>query len=344
MAKPRVVTLTLDYQNYIERPPIKPQQMYGAACSSDTITIDTWRKTWIDQTTANHQFFGNFKDHSLGQLYNINKNKPAVIVGSGPSLAYNGHLLKNREGILAISCLHNYHFFEDQEIPIDYYVSLDAGPVVLDEVSEGGKKTPDEYWESTQDKTLLAFIGSHPDLFKKWKGKVYLFSAPVPDQAFIDNLKSLEPFYANVSNGGNVLGACLYIAKGFFGSNPIAYVGADFCFSYPSPEKGHQFHGWESKYDKTIGNVMRGYDVFGQKTITWQSYFNFKNWFDFIALQVPGIYINCTEGGMLGAYPEGNLMAIKQMALEDFLGMYQLNSVLKDVCADPAHPENRLLF
>lgn len=318
-------------------------QMYGAACSSDTITIESWRKTWCDNVRANFAHFGSFKKHSVGQLYQINKNRPAIIIGSGPSLAYNGEHLRANKDILTLSCLHNYHFFEDRGLPIDYFVSLDAGPVVLEEVSEGGKKTEAEYWASTKDKKLIAFIGSNPELFKKWQGEVYLYNAPISDPAFDQALLETEPFFCMVSNGGNVLGACLYIAKAFMGSNPIAFVGADFSFSQNTGQ-GNKFHAWDSKYDKNIGSVKRGVDVYGNKVLTWQSYFNFKNWFDFITLQVPGLWVNCTEGGMFGAYPEGNLMSLKQMPLADFLDMYQMSDRLKAQVDAPHINERRLLF
>jgi hypothetical protein len=343
MAIMRKAEIVLEYQNYIERPPVIPQQMYSNACSSDVITIESWRETWINNVKANYARFKSFKEYGLGKLFGINQYKPAIIVGSGPSLGHNGEDLKNKADILTVSCLHNYHYFEDRGIKIDYYVTLDAGPVVIEEVYEGGKKTPEEYWESTKDKKLCAFIGTDPKFFDKWKGEVYLFNAPVPDQAYTDALSSLEPFHTYVSNGGNVLGACLYIAKAIMGSNPVAFVGADFSFSY-NTGTGHKFHSWDSKYDAKMGNVMRAVDVFGNKVLTWPSYWNFKNFFDFVALQVPGIYVNCTEGGMFGAYPEGNLMAIRQMPLASFIEMYRLNEVLKAQCENPELLDKRLLF
>ncbi len=343
MAEKRKIEITLEYQNYIETPPAKPAQMYAAACSSDGITVDSWRETWIKNVTANHERFKSFKDHGLGKLYGSNRHKPAICIGSGPSLGYNGEFLKDKGDILALSCLHNYHFFEDRDVDIDYYVSLDAGPIVLTEVSEGGAKTPDEYWASTKNKKLLAFIGSDPRLFDKWQGEVFLFTAPIPDQRYIDAATALEEFNCYVSNGGNVLGACVYIAKAIMGSNPIAYMGADFCFGYNTGD-GHKFHAWNSSYDANIGHVLRGVDCYGNKVLTWQSYFNFKNFFDYVSLTVPGLYVNCTEGGMLGAYPEGNLMAMRQMGIKDFIGMYNLYETLKTQCESPEIPDKRLLY
>jgi len=335
----RKAEIILEYQNYIETPPASPSQLYGQACSNDGVTVDAWRDVWISQTKANHKAYGPFKNKGLGKLHGILKHKPAIIAGSGPSLKYNGKLLKDRGDITLISCLHNFHFFEDNGVHVDYYVSLDAGPVTIEEVHEGGSGDPDSYWEKTKDKVLLAFIGSHPDLLKKWQGEVYFFNCPLPDQTYQDELKKLEEFHTYVSTGGNVLGACLYIAKGIMGANPICFVGADFSFSY---EK--KFHAWDSKYDSSLGYVLKAVDVYGNKVLTWQSYFNFKSWFDYVALKVPGIYINCTEGGCFGAYSDGNLMAVKQMSLADFFTMYSMCEELRAQCEEPESNERKVLF
>lgn len=335
----RKAEIILDFQNYIEHPPVAPKQLYGQACSNDGVTIDSWRETWLKNVAANKARFGSFKEHSVGKLYGTLKHQPAIIAGSGPSLKVNGHLLKDRNGMALLSCLHNYHFFEDQGIKPDYYVTLDAGPVVLEEVSEGGKRSEQEYWDSTQDKTLLAFIGTDPRLFEKWQGKVYFYNAPVPDNAYVERLNQIEEFHAYVSNGGNVLGACLYLAKGYMGANPICFTGADFAFGYD-----RKFHAWDSKYDTNLGYVLKAMDVYGNKVLTWQSYANFKAWFDYVCLKVPGIWINCTEGGTLGAYPEGNLMAIRQMELAKFLEMYRMHEGLKRQSLEPEINDRTILF
>jgi hypothetical protein len=335
----RKAEIILEYQNYIESPPVAPSQMYGQACSSDGVTIDSWRDIWIGQVKANHKKFGSFKDRGLGKLHGLLKHKPAIIAGAGPSLKYNGHLLKNRDGVALISCLHNFHFFEDQGVDVDFYVTLDAGPVTIEEVSEGGKHGADDYWIKTKGKKLIAFIGTHPELLAKWQGEIFFFNCPVPDPAYQEALRAVEDFNTYVSNGGNVLGACLYIAKGIMGANPIAFVGADFSFSYDK-----KFHAWDSKYDAKLGYVLKAVDVYGNKVLTWQSYFNFKSWFDYVACQVPGIYINCTEGGCFGSYPEGNIMAVKQMSLAAFLDMYRMHEELRVQCEDPGTSERKVLF
>jgi hypothetical protein len=339
----RKAEITLEYQNYIERPPVSESNLYAQSCSNDAVTINSWRDTWISQFKANHAKHGPFKERSIGELFGKNKYRPAIIAGSGPSLKVNAEELKNRGEILLISCLHNFHFFEDQGIAPDYYVTLDAGPVTIEEVSEGGTKTPEEYWALTKDRTLLAFISTHPDLLAKWQWKILFFNAPVPDQEFQNTVEQLERFNTYVSTGGNVLGASLYIARAIMQSATIAFVGADFAFSY-NTGAGHKFHAWGSKYDKNIGYVLKAIDVYGNSVKTWQSYANFKAWFECVAMKCPGIWINCTEGGTLGAYPEGNIMAIRQMELKAFIEMYEMGELIKESCSNPSIEQRVIAF
>lgn len=335
----KTVEMDFQFQPYIPGPPRPVHELHAQACSNDSITIESWRNTWIEQTRENHKTHGPFSRSGIGKLFGRNAGEPAVILGAGPSLKENWPALKKRGRIVTISCLHNFHFLEDNGVPADFYVSLDAGPVTISEISEGGKRKHEEYLEISKDRTLLAFIGSHPDLIKSWKGKIYWFNSPIPDQTIHKEINAIEKFNTHVATGGNVLGACLYIAKGIFGCNPIIFAGADFSFSYKK-----KFHAWDSKYDANIGHAMRAVDVWGNSVTTWQSYFNFKCWFDHVAVKVPGIYINATEGGIFGAYPEGNIGQVTQMTLDHALLQYQIYEELRDQCENPNTEDLKLLF
>lgn len=337
MAKKQAL-VDLEYQNYIEAAPVSPGQLYQQAASNDAVTIHSWRDIWISQTKANHAVFGSFKDKSIGKLFNKHRHQPAILVGSGPSLKRNVHHLKNNPGIPVISCLHNFHFLEDLGVHVDYYVSLDAGPVTIEEVSEGGNPNID-YWEKTKGKKLLCYIGTHPNLLAKWQGEIYFFNCPVPDLALEAEIDAIERFKVLVSSGGNVLGACLYIAKAFLGCGTTIFLGADFSFS-----NDEKFHPWNSKYDHKLGHYLRVTDIFGNKVKTWQSYLNFSAWFSWVAQQVPGEYINCTEGGIFGAYNEGNIRAVKQMDLEDCLKRFSMSEHMKDQVESPDTAPIKILF
>lgn len=333
--------IELEYQNVIMQPPVAKEALYSQSCSNDKRTVDAWRPTWISQYKANKEKYGSFADHSVGKLFGKMQTRPCIIAGSGPSLKNNVHLLKKekRREIGLVSCLHNFHFLEDHGVKADYYVTLDAGPVTIEEVYEGGQKTEQEYWDLTRDHTLVAYVGTNPTLLEKWRGEVLFFNCPVPDQQVTEAMDAIEPFHLYLSTGGNVLGASMYFAKGIMGAGSIIYVGADFCFDY-----GAKFHAWDSKYDNNMGQCVSLFDVFGNKRLTWQSYANFKAWFDYIAMHVPGQWFNCTEGGCLGAYPEGNLHHFKIMDLADCYNLFFMNDHLLEQVNSPATAEKKILF
>ena len=332
----KTATIQLDLQPYIQAPPLTLNQMYGSACASDERTISSWRTIWIRNITQNLATFGSFSAKGIGNLFQTWVGGTAIVAGSGPSLALNIGKLKNRpKHLKLISCLHNFHAMEDNDAEVDFYVSLDAGPITVTEVSEGGSKTPEQYWELSEKRILLAFIGSDPDLLKKWRGAIYFFNAPVPDDSYMAEIAAIDPFHQFVSNGGNVLGAATYIAKGWLGAVSLVFVGADFSFSNREKVK---FHYWDSQYDASIGQTQRVVDIYGNCVHTWPSYYNFKLWFDYITMVCPGIYINATEGGTFGAYREGNIMSVMQLDLDKVFDMHAMSDKLKYRVENPSGP------
>jgi hypothetical protein len=319
-----MVEMDFEYLPTIEGPPVTPRQLYAQACSNDTTTIDSWRKIWVEQYKINHERHGPFKDKSAAQFHNLFRLKPCIVAGSGPSLKNNAKLLADRKGIPLISCLHNFGFFERPDINVkpDFYLTLDSGGIVLDDLTEGGNGAePSKLWEATKNHKLLAYTASPPDLLEKWQGEIYFFNSVIPDMAIVEEQEKVEKFRFYFSTGGNALGACVYAAKALCAANPIIYTGADFAFDYSST-----FHPWKSSvYDKK-GQFQRAMNCFGHMVKTWPSYYNFKCFFDYLSCTVPGIYINATEGGCLGAYPEGNIKQIIQMPLEKVIQMYNLSN------------------
>lgn len=319
----------LHYQNYIDGPPVpNKEHLYHRACSSDGVTCDSWLDTWIDHVQKNCAAF-DVKKLSVESEAAKFAYKPCIIAGSGPSQKKNAHLLRDRNGIGLVSCLHNFGFYEDIGVKPDYYLNLDAGPITIAEMCQGGAnqgqaKGEEWYWERTKDHTLVTSVTGHPELLKKWRGKILFYMVIAPNPKYVEAVNKCTDLACYFSVGGNTLGACLYMAKAVLGANPIAMVGADFSFSYAK-----KFHPFDSPYDQQYSGVVYATDVFGNRVGTWPSYFNFKAWFEYIACggkgNQPTMMFNCTEGGILGAYPEGNIRQITQMTLKEFLFVYNLH-------------------
>lgn len=352
----RTCELNLELQQPIRGLPIPPQQLQNVAASNDDATIEFWREIWLRNMKANKEKFGSFHENGLHKLYKAHLHKPAICIGSGPSLKhYAKHLVpgaeiealtseglmtvkaKGNPGILVLSALHNFAYLTDLGVKVDYWVSLDAGEVVIDEMADGGTKDMAFYREASKGQKLLCYVATNPRLFDNWQGEVMWFNSIMPNEGMKKLMNEIEPYRCTVSSGGNVLGACMYIAKAIMGCNPIIYMGADFSFSYDS-----KFHSFNSKYDKQ-GAVVKTVDIYGNKVSSWPSYLGFKSWFDAKHSSVPGLYINCSDGCM-GAYDQGNVIDTIQMNIEMALEMYRVSDHLKDVMENPSVNGNDLVL
>jgi hypothetical protein len=202
-------------------------------------------------------------------------------------------------------------------------------------MAQGGKQSEDYYWEASKDYTLVTAMHCNPKLHKKWKGKILWYDTALHgmNEALEKECPGIKDLGIYFQTGGNTLGACHYMAKAVLGASPIIFVGADFSFSH---EK--KFHPFDTPYDKQFAGVVPAFDVFGYKVATWPSYFGFKAWFEHVAMggqgNTPGTYINCTEGGILGAYADGNIMQIAQRRLKDVITEYTLHTELPRLVAD----------
>lgn len=339
-----MVPMKLTFQQTVDAPPVTKSELNGMSTRNDAVTITAWRKTWLDQARRNVKNFDISGNASISESGKYSC-RPVICAGSGPSLKKNVDVLAKHkpEGIGLVSCLHNFSYFVDKGIKADCFINLDAGPLTITEVSQGGKHPEDYYWDASKDHTLIAGLVSHPDLVGRWKGKILWFDAPVPDEAYMKEREEIIPGFKNFySVGGNALGASYYHARAILGGMPIAMIGADFAFDYM-----HKFHSWDSPYDEQFSGVMPCVDIFGNRVFTWQSYYNFAQWFAFQSMggsgNNPNIMINCTEGGILGAYPTGNIRSIIQMSLYDFLTMYNHHKALPEIINDKTKPA-MLLF
>jgi hypothetical protein len=319
------IKIDLMYQPMIDKPPAMVGDIYKQACKGDKLTIDSWRDTWLKNYQSAKDKFGEFATKSYGNLYGINRHKPCIVIGSGPSLKDALPALKENAArkypVMTVSCLHNFGLFEDEGINIDYYLSLDSGGVVIDDVSESRNEDGGFYWDATKDHKLLAYVASDPKLWDLWQGELFLFNSLIPDNTMREEFKKIEPFSHYISSGGNAGGACFYTAKAVFAADPVIFVGFDSCFGYDNT-----FHSYSTKYDN-LGEYMQWPDVYGVPRKTWASYLNFKFWLDDRAMKIPGTYINCSEG-LLGAYKEGNLKHFKYMSLADAMITYYSSETL----------------
>lgn len=347
--EPNQAIVTLNYQTPILQPPGGSDGLRSTFSRNDDITIKSWFKEWLANKTENCKNFDVVNNSAMSE-HGKWAYKPCIIAGAGPSLKKNAIQLKNRGGIGLVSVLHNFGYFNSIGVKADYWLNLDAGDIAVSEIGEGDPDVQEacrgfseanriayldkiDYWEKTKDQTLVTAIHGNPQLHKKWRGKIVWYDTALPGINERIPGEPLKKFNLLFQTGGNTLGACQYHAKAILGSSPIIFVGADFCFSYDK-----KFHPFNTHYDDKYDGLQVATDVYGNRVYTWPSYYGFKTWFEYIAMGGQagafGTYINCTEGGILGSYPEGNLIHIRQRSLSETLAEYNLHTKMPEMLAE----------
>lgn len=333
------IEMTLQVQPYIPGIPAGKDAAWQAATRNDAITLESWAKQWVEQTKENLKKHDFVKD-SVMKLHGAHAGKPIILMGAGPSLAKNWKELigdgKNsfgRRDIKIVTNVHNFPFCEDRGLMTsdDYYMVLDAGDICIKEMSEGGAHAaePEWYWEKTQNRTLIAYHATSPAFIEKWRGPIFWFTTPSASIELAQQITKIIDItkIPGFNVGGNVMGGALYFSRAVLGCSIPIFMGMDLCFSYD-----RKFHPWDCWYNEKFKGVMPWVDIFGNRVYTWGSYFGFKNWFDFMACGGNGnnaqLWINATEGGIMGSYPEGNIQQIIQLDLKTALHLFNMYALL----------------
>ena len=192
---------------------------------------------------------------------------------------------------------------------------------------------------------MIAHHTAYPAMLKKWQGRILWYTNPYAEAEYGKEIGKYVAYdkIPAFNTGGNVLGAAYYFARAILGATMPIFIGADFSFGYD-----RKFHSWESQYDKKFAGVIPWTDIYGNRVWTWPSYFGFKNWFDHQAIGGSGgnaqMFINATEGGIMGSYAEGNIQQIIQLDLKTVLHMFSGFRMAPELVQKSKDGELHLLF
>ncbi len=225
--------------------------------------------------------------NSFANYKYLHKDKPVVIISTGPSLNKQlSTLQKYKDFFITISVDASVKILHEAGIIPDYIVTLDPG------------KRP--YWgtnELDEKSTVFLDLGSCPDL--AWTStKNYVITDGHPDVTnFINSLGTDIPF---LNTGGSVSTRAFNIAL-HLGCNPIVMIGQDLGWT----EGKHHAEGYVSQYtqESLDARHANGFEIegyYGGTVRTEKQLMVYKTWFEEkITTQPETIVINSTEGGAL---------------------------------------------
>jgi hypothetical protein len=223
---------------------------------------------------------------NLSDFYGIFKDKPAVIVSSGPSLSKNINFLKQYEDrAIIVTGGRNLEAVFKENIKPHFACAVDPGKIMY-KLMENVINT---------DIPFILSDSINYDVFEyRSNNNNIVWSASFPKT--MQNLFGRK--YVELPRGGSVAHICIASAV-FMGCNPIVIVGQDSAFT---DNKIHadvsSFKHLEKNDSEFIQNKFYVEDNYGGKILTDAKLNMYRIWIeDFISANPKTTFINCTEGG-----------------------------------------------
>lgn len=245
----------------------------------------------------------------------------AILVGAGPSLEKNIHLLKNVSARAIIICVEAaLRFVLGRGIKPEYVISIDGSEKMLEMVKDC----------DTNGITLVCTPSVSPELVSYWKGPIFFVTTPhvglekkynsfhrtrvvkakkdikAGDDMFLD--EEYEVAFGGIDDlivsGGNVSTAGHDFAFRMLQAQRVILVGMDLSWKYES----HHYAGHEHQANvraRTEVMPMGHKDQNGDEVLTNFGLMQFKRFHEQMARQMPGTVINASEGGILGIGEKG---------------------------------------
>ncbi len=281
-------------------------------------TLKRFQKTWLKNIIKNSIYY--FRLPGINQIKHNFKNKPAVIVGAGPSLQKNVDLLREfQKKLLIISTDTALGYLEEKGIVADFVVSVD--PQDKNSLYLSGVKKDTAPFLVADSATSFITFSRYP------LEKIIIFDTIFP---LYNELKIFWGEKGSLKSGGSVSTTAFDLAR-FFGCNPIIFVGQDLAYT---GLKTHSYNNFLEKILFLSSTRLNNFETFNAKSLisadrisvrgnvekfvfTDRKFLTFIDWFRKEAELTDSELINATEGG---AYIEG----FKVSTLEETIEKYNI--------------------
>jgi hypothetical protein len=259
-----------------------------------TMSLTTLQTTQYFERWWSHNFVVNIPYLLTGtkasQLAGKWSGKPVVIVGAGPSLNKNLHLLQQLKGKALILCVDTaYRILQKAGVEPDLLVTLDGSPMNA------------QHMEGCNYATIPLFFDeySHRAIISVHKGPKVLNSTGMFHEHWWNRVYDGVWEASSVPTGGSVATTAFSIAR-LMDASPIIMTGVDLC--YPEGKlyaEGALRAGETVESQGTRRIFVEIEDISGRKVYTTHDYLFYLRWLEMEAKKADRLYINATEGGAL---------------------------------------------
>jgi len=234
----------------------------------------------IEHTLANVKPM--LENPGVRSFKNLFKEKPAIVVGAGPSLNKNIHLLKEASRKALIVCV---------DAALKPLLKAGIRPHIVTTM-ERNAGTIDFYANlSGLDDIIFVFSSViHPNTYTVYKGPKIMANK----YQEVSDWLSLNP---GVLGGGPVVGNLAFNIAEYLGCSPIIMVGQDLSFKSTGSTHVNGFVFGTLEVYRNSGNISEVESNYGDKLITNQSFAEARASLETQIEAFNGICINATEGG-----------------------------------------------
>lgn len=269
---------------------------------------------WTNNIVKSQKYY--YDSYPLASLFGgVLKDKPAIIVGGGPSLDKNVHLLKEVEGKYVIFSTHTaFKRLMKENIRPDFVVAVDGIQPVLDEYKETGFDVP-----------YITCGVCNFEVLKYAKSEVFFTENSTNGFSMAINEK-FDKEIPPIDTCGTVTGLILSLAVKA-GCSPAIMIGQDLAYTNHKTHANGTIDG-----DKTVD--ITKYDPHrilvddqnGGKIETSVLLTSYRDWFEhYMKHEFKGKdIINATEGG-------ANIRGMRNMTLRDVIDTYETEENMKEI-------------
>lgn len=318
------------YQNGIEYIFSAPGEM-SKQLRLDLNTIMGLMSQWLTNIKDNWYIID--KNPDISEIQNAYKGKRALLIAAGPSLEDKNYPQTLREADLKdtviFSTLHSLKWCLENGIVPQFTGVVDASDLMVNFIDS---PLVDEHADEI---TMICCASTHPEVFKKWKGKkIFFFRSGIPQNILPNTdtfLSILLPKLTEMETGGNS-GSSMYSIANFLGCNPIGMIGFDFGYPKETPyDQTKYYHAYSTsigagnKYKDVQEMIADCYTNFHHPVFKKDAYYDFvyevfrNSLFEMVKinqkLNPEHRLINCTEQGTI--YTEDG--SIECMTLLEFM-------------------------
>ncbi len=290
-------------------------------------TLKRFQKTWLKNIIKNSIYY--FKLPGIMNIKHNFKDKPAIIVGAGPSLSRNIEMLKKQENKAVIISTDTAlaRLIKNDIIP-DFVISVD--PQDRNSLYLLGIKEKDKLPLLVVDSAIAFLTISHYPI-----DNIILYDTIFP---LYEEIKKFSGEKGTLKSGGSVSTTAFDFAR-FLGCSPIIFIGQDLSYTgfkthsennileemfFYSTNRLNNYETYNAK-SQIIANKIKVKGNIEQYVTTDRKFMTFIEWFKREIKNSTQKVINSTEGGALieGAIHLPLLEALKEY--KDFNKIIEIN-------------------